>query len=739
MPPLHAPALHAVAKYSLKRNGDLRSHRACERAVAELGLLVGTHAVLTKGERESLLFVARPLVLSAPTGRRLPSLTLLCRGFFSPGFSSFGSWRSQKIDSCTAMTLSRPWRGCTNPRVFSQRFSISGFRVQSHSRSIRSALPYLELPRRIWQTSIGGLEGWQDSANESEKHLRANHSALSLQGGVPHSGDALDLLIAVASDGVEGTSAIRTLRDWACSALEEGLQDASDPLSGTPPLARGSPAAVCLCNSHGALVKGRRRGRSRWLASTARVGCMVQLMTDLATRHVAEQYRGGSAGEHFLPDRELGESTGLAQTIVGLTLVYSLLERATSTRPSLHNILIQREPDVNSLWSLVDNTILESLSAQGSGASNSDQESPVDRPSAVANMATARSTRGSSLSTGLLRLKKWRRPHLLFDFLAIHQASDAASRADADDTEAIPLAPIIQRWLRALLRLPMTASGVLETLHELRCKTPPNLEHFKRLGAASPHAKQVVESWIQADELDCELSTIEDNCSAVGNARVVTALSAPSGLPGVCGAEDLFMLGEDLQTCMRIAPDCSRENAALLSFTAQGNVRLLLARDFRSRSIGMTGINRIAGRAVARLLARSDTGEPVLFVDQPLFAGWVSEGGRTHADMSEAERLTNEDHEHTSWRTLVEDEIKQQALDLASKINVPLFLWKDCSRATKLKVEDAKDMDDAVPRQVHLVEYDGLSPVAYCNFEGVLRRTPQVRSIRYVRLQNHVL
>ena len=125
-----APALRAVARFSLKRNGDLLARRdACERTLVELSLLIGTYAVLTTRERDSLLASVRPLVRKLPTRQagvshtcvfrplvthtlpnlidhtpsispslpneqRVPALLVLCRGFFSPGFGGVGGWRA---------------------------------------------------------------------------------------------------------------------------------------------------------------------------------------------------------------------------------------------------------------------------------------------------------------------------------------------------------------------------------------------------------------------------------------------------------------------------------------------------------------------------------------------------------------------------------------------------------------------------------------------------------------------
>ena len=78
--------------------------------------------------------------------------------------------------------------------------------------------------------------------------------------------------------------------------------------------------------------------------------------------------------------------------------------------------------------------------------------------------------------------------------------------------------------------------------------------------------------------------------------------------PRVCLAHTACThLASQVKSCMRIDKQCVRENRALLGYLMQGNVRLLLVRDADGRTLV---------RAVARLLARGDTGDPVVFLDQ---------------------------------------------------------------------------------------------------------------------------
>ena len=102
----------------------------------------------------------------------------------------------------------------------------------------------------------------------------------------------------------------------------------------------------------------------------------------------------------------------------------------------------------------------------------------------------------------------------------------------------------------------------------------------------------------------------------------------------------LFMMGEELRTCMRIDKQCVRENAALLGYLTQGHVRLLSVRD---DEVGAAGDEsdprkgRVAARATARLLGRADNSEPIVFIDQPLYGHHVSTGGTGDGGGADAE------------------------------------------------------------------------------------------------------
>lgn len=644
------PPLYAVVKHSLKRNGDLRTHRACERTVAELGLLVGTHAVLLEYERDALLLAARPLVTVVSTGRRLPSLVLLCRGFFSPGYAGIGGWRSRKPGGMTVFALAQPWRGAVATDEFSLRLAASGSELQRHSRVLRAALPFLELPRRVWHRSVPGSTYGEDIDDFGTRSALADapdgcDAAPAVEAALGAGDAAANLLFALVAEGPAGVDAVRTLREWSCGALESRWSDeTSGPSAATPPLSRASPAAVCVCQCHGALVKGRRPGRSTWVSTVLRVGHLIQLMVQLA------QSRNGARGAASEPSRT--SVATLAEEVTGLTLAYSLLDRSASTRPRLEALMAQPGLTPHALWELVDETLFgdtfggaglggAGLGGAGLGGTVLHSEEAGRGSEHSRESPAAPDHPDQCFSRALLRLRAWRRPHLLFDYLAIHQALDETSRPPECAGDAASLSPLVQRWLRALLRLPdhaAAAVGVdqIDSLHQLRCGAAPNRAHFERMAATSDEARRAVLAWVAADLADCELSSATGARPSVGGEA-----RCGSGLPGTCSAEDMFMLGEELQTCLRIAPDCGRENAAILSVVAQGNARLLVVAGGLGEvgGLGVAGSSRVAMRAVVRLLARSDTGAPVLFVDQPLVAGHTRSISATRCLFSAARSL----------------------------------------------------------------------------------------------------
>ena len=88
----------------------------------------------------------------------------------------------------------------------------------------------------------------------------------------------------------------------------------------------------------------------------------------------------------------------------------------------------------------------------GEGANTGGEEPNLDFDPMVADP-------GWRLSRSLVRLGTWSRPSLLFDYLAMHQSLDAAAAPSERDGDDTPLAPLAQRWLRTLLRLPVDGAS----------------------------------------------------------------------------------------------------------------------------------------------------------------------------------------------------------------------------------------------------------------------------------------
>ena len=182
------PELHAVAKLSIKRNGNLAtSARACERCLAELGVLMGTYAVLSPTERARLLSAARPISQTTPTGARLRSLIVLCRGFHTPGFGSGPhGWRIGK-GTCQQLLAARTdsTTPCTADTALETALRSAPESLRRHSRLLRSSLPLLQTPLWLW------LEGCdaQDSAWPAHT-LALGRRLAALETALDHAVDA---------------------------------------------------------------------------------------------------------------------------------------------------------------------------------------------------------------------------------------------------------------------------------------------------------------------------------------------------------------------------------------------------------------------------------------------------------------------------------------------------------------------------------------------------------------------
>jgi len=241
-------------------------------------------------------------------------------------------------------------------------------------------------------------------------------------------------------------------------------------------------------------------------------------------------------------------------------------------------------------------------------------------------------------------LLSWPNPELIFKYLAIH----------AEDDE---LAALAERWVAALL-------GVgNETVSALRCAAAPNARHFARLRASSAAGARAVALWIAAD-------------------------AGEVALPGTTDPATLFLLGEELGSCLRITRECAAQNRALLGLLAQGDARILRVTEQGRFGAGQ----RTAVRATAWLLGRAKDAAPVLFVDQPLFGHFV-----------EAERKEE-----------VLDALLAEAASLAEVLGVPVAFWTSCTG----DLEHARNWEG----RVALVEFDGLAPAVYTNLRGVVPR-----------------
>jgi len=243
-------------------------------------------------------------------------------------------------------------------------------------------------------------------------------------------------------------------------------------------------------------------------------------------------------------------------------------------------------------------------------------------------------------------------------------------------------------------------------------------------------------------------ATADATAAIIGSTEaVVGSTGAPVGpsgaLLGVCDAQSLFMMGHELRTCMRIDVQCVRENAALLGVLAQGCVRVLSVYDdeldlaggsasssvssgedsaeSRRRSSAKDGDEgsrpdahhgarrRTACRTVARLLGAEGTGEPILFLDQPIFGHHLSAGDAA---------------QDAATRAALGARLIQRGRRLARQLGVRFAPWTVCiappSDGAEMGTASATDGADAAARigRVALLELDGVAPQVYSNLRG---------------------
>ena len=369
-------------------------------------------------------------------------------------------------------------------------------------------------------------------------------------------------------------------------------------------------------------------------------------------------------------------------------LACSLLERSDALRPRFRAAMSRCHTRPSWLWGLLADALsLEVAVAEEEEDGNSDE-------------GLAFALGGTEVAAAAARLLSWSQPELVFKYLELHN-----NEVGID----LGVRPLARRWVLALLGLGS------ESMHELRCKTPQNRAHFERLASSGSCGEAAVEAWIAAD-----LAGQSDDGAATD------ASSSSDSLPGVCDAMSLFMMGEELRTCMRIDKQCVRENAALLGYLTQGHVRLLSVRD---DEVGAAGDEsdprkgRVAARATARLLGRADNSEPIVFIDQPLYGHHVSTGGTGDGGGADAD---------AARKAELDELLLAQGMELGQRLGgVPVVGWASCV-APACDSAAAAEAPGGVPSarveaatkegRVALVEFDGLAPQTYCNLRGRLIR-----------------
>ena len=617
----------------------------------------------------------------------------------------------------------------------------------------------------------------------------------------PECGAAALLWLLVDVAGEEGARLGQAIARWAVDTLYESIERPSSADAAPPPSvvarAHGSETARLLLITHAPLVKGSSRQQKRWMQSVDRVGHAVWLML-LAAREAT----CGANDEYMMPDggcveeqmqvqelerrRREQVAGAVLERVRAVMLACSLLERSDALRPRFRAAMSRAHTHPGWLWQLLGESLeLDKLprggkaapadataaisdddggtcGGEGGGGGGDGGETSADSDLGSPSLATAFG--GAEVASAAASLLSWSRPELVFKYLDLHSNGEGLSRDPA-------VAPLARRWLAAMLGL----GG--ETVHALRCEAAENARHFEALAASGESGRRAVELWIESDRLGCEADVaarpsaratpVDDAMEGRGGGGgegddPLDGVLADgghmlgSGVYGVCDPQSLFMLGEELRTCMRIDRQCVRENAALLGYVTQGHARVIAVSDADAQAVEAVEVaqrasdgegdhdekppTRTAVRATARLLGRADTHAPVLFVDQPLFGHHLSTGDDPKADAERKARL--------------EALLLRRAKALGAALGVPVTPWTECVAppVDTAREEDDEDVDDeevgevvevvggggraarragrpsaraadaAWQGRVALVEVDGIAPQVYSNLRGRLVR-----------------
>jgi len=705
-----SPSVYAVAKFSLKRNEALRTRRGVERCLAELGLLLGTVGALDKAEAEELLRSARPLTRSVSTSGRIGSLLVLCRGFWSPGVGASRGWR--RGDGTVQQLLS----GWAAPEpTLDQLLASQPEEMQRHSQLLRATVPFLHVPLQVW---LSGLKP-EERPEAAMAGRGAGTLALRLLGGDGGSGGGCGV--------AAGEELLRALQAWAVESVLLSVDAAGgggggggqhEPSGAVLARTHGSEVALVLIASHAALVKGGKRQQRRWLEAVDRLGHAVWLMVE-ATE--AEDAEDGGAVEAEGAEEAKVRTRRAIESVRALMLACSVLERSDELRPRYRAAFTRAHTTSAYVLSLLGEELASSIS---------DDLAPA------------------TLAAALSRLVGWRRPELLFKYVALHEGERGDPR----------VASLARRWLRAVLGFgdgggggdgggEGEGGGGFESVAQLRLLDPHNRRHLDTLAATGGRARRAVRLWRLADATGAQGGGGGEGEGGKEGGGARRSVSGGGAAGGVCGAEELFMAGEEMHTCLRVDAKCTRENRALLCHLTQPNARMLVLRSTddadsgdgsgeddggRGRGHGGHGggggRGRTLARATVRLLGRADTRAPLLLLDQPLYAGLVEPAVQAQLEMR----------------------LLRQARDMAEALGVPLLLWRQCIGPALLagannaaagdgggggdgEIVESKGGQSPPPAEgrVEVVEFGGVAPFVYSNLNGLVERDEEGGPVVY--------
>ncbi|CAM9148932.1 unnamed protein product, partial [Discosporangium mesarthrocarpum] len=595
--------LALIAEGFLPRYNTLRDRtlavRGVERCLSEV-VLIWTTARLLQGSapvevNQDFMFHLRTLVEHTPARDRHEVLLVYCRGLFTPGH---GSNASKVHRNLHGVALRKEMGGTMLAEAFAEVGQGASGQPKA-LRAARQAFPFLEMTRR-WacrcqegRARTRVIPSWHGGRGGEEKTSIRGDNETQDSGQLKETGVA-SLLVWLAREDPSGEN-IRSLQKWVCEAFvsKEVHPQAQDEPWDTA--VGWNEVARCLAGTHNTFVEGEESSRPVLQRTCMEVGQVLRVLIGAAEEAIKAKPAEEGGVEGGAKTEQGREITSMVyHTMFVITFIRAMPQGSKdresyqrifgdvtrdvtgdATRDVTHDVIGDVTGDVTHdvtgdvIGDVIGDITHDVIGDAGPQASSEGIKKPalewadvveiLDEGMASMLKIPQDAVCSERFQRGLYRvLRTWKSPIALAEYFVLHM----------DDDE---VAPEYLRFLCAIL------GASEETVHSIRFQDCSNREHMRKF---PEHVRALWEA---------------DPCT----------------LAGTSDPEVIFRMGEDTRSCMGIRRSCVKQNKALLGYLLQGNVRFV-------------GVQSPSGcmeaRSVLRLLLRSDSMAPALFMDQVYYA-----------------------------------------------------------------------------------------------------------------------